>query len=421
MDSGSWLGIVLLALLMAILGLVAAAEVGLGGAFSKVPGLRRGRFRQLAGEGITGARAAADLLQVPQLIVPTLSVLRVIVTVGIVSLTILLLRKWIVFSWGMMVVVGLGIFAALASFQLLVTALAARDAERVALMSAPWIAPVTWLFRPVARLFRLPVAEVSEEDSWDFIEEEHEGGPLQKEERQMVRSIFELEQTTAREIMVPRIDVAAVDTDASLSQAVEIIVERGYSRLPLYRDTIDNVVGVIYAKDILRELGKGNATARLEDIARPPLFIPESKKIHELLREFQERRVHMAIIVDEYGGTEGLVTIEDLLEEIVGEIEDEYDREEPRIQRVSDTESIVDARLDIDSFNEEFGVAIEEEYFDTVGGFVYNKLSKIPSVGDEIQADGLTISVLSTLGRRIRKIRVARTAPPDTSLPGLPE
>ncbi len=421
MDSGSWLGIVLLALLMAILGLVAAAEAGLGGACSKVPGLRRGRFRQLADQGITGARAAADLLQIPQLIVPTLSVLRVMVTVGIVSLTILLLRKWIVFSGGMMVVVALGIFAALASFQLLVTALAARDAERVALMSAPWIVPVTWLFRPVARLFRLPVAGVSEEDSWDFIEEEHEGGSLQKEERQMVRSIFEMEQTTAREIMVPRIDVAAVDTDASLSQAVEVIVERGYSRLPLYRDTIDNVVCVVYAKDILRELGKGNATARLEDIARPAHFIPESKKIHELLREFQEKRVHMAIIVDEYGGTEGLVTIEDLLEEIVGEIEDEYDREEPRIQRVSDTESIVDARLDIDSFNEEFGVAIEEEYFDTVGGFVYNKLGKIPSVGDAIQADGLTISVLSTLGRRIRKIRVARIVPPDTSFPGIPE
>lgn len=418
MDRESWLGLGLIALFLALLGLVTVADVGLGGVMAKGHGLRRGRFRQMADQGVPGAKAAANLLQNPQLLFSSLGTLRIIGLSGTVFLLTTMVMKWLLSPWGVMAAALA--FAALVGLQLWVGALAARSPERAALMAAPWVVAATWPFRPLARLVRPSVIEDIEE-GWELIAEDHQAGPLQEEERQMVRGILELEQTTAREIMVPRIDIVAVDTQATLSQVVDTIVERGYSRIPLYQDTIDSIVGVIYAKDIIQELGKGHTDARLEDIARPPLFIPESKKIHELLREFQKQRVHMAIVVDEYGGTEGLVTIEDLLEEIVGEIEDEYDREEPRIQRVSATEAIVDARLDIDSFNEEFGVDIEEEYFDTIGGFVYNKLGKMPSVGDEIHADGLTISVLSTLGRRIRKVRVAVAAPQDKSLPITPE
>jgi CBS domain containing-hemolysin-like protein len=224
----------------------------------------------------------------------------------------------------------------------------------------------------------------------------------------MIRGIIKLVGTAAREIMVPRIDIVAVDTDATVEEVMALIMERGYSRIPLYEGTIDNVVGVLYAKDFLRYLARGAHPPSLKDIARPPYFIPESKKVDELLGEMRLNRVHMAIVVDEYGGTAGLVTIEDLLEEIVGEIEDEYDRSEVTIERLSVDEAILDARVGIDDLNELFGLAVEGEDFDTVGGFVYHLLGRVPIPGDEVCADSLRLRVLSVLGRRIKKVRAIR-------------
>jgi CBS domain containing-hemolysin-like protein len=215
--------------------------------------------------------------------------------------------------------------------------------------------------------------------------------------------------------MAPRIDIAALDVTETIDDALALIVARGFSRIPLYDETIDNVVGVIYAKDLLRCLTEGRRPS-LRDIARPAYFIPESKRVDELLADLKRSKVHIAIVVDEYGGTAGLVTIEDLLEEIVGEIQDEYDREETPIERVNATEAVLDARVSIDSLRELFGFETEDEDYDTVGGFVYHHLGKVPVAGDEVRVDGLTLRVLSVLGRRIKKVRATKVKDTDPTV-----
>jgi CBS domain containing-hemolysin-like protein len=232
----------------------------------------------------------------------------------------------------------------------------------------------------------------------------------------MIEGVIGLEETTAREIMAPRIDIAAVEDDATIDDALKVIVERGFSRIPVYHETIDNVVGVVYAKDLLRCLAEGRRPT-LSEIARPPYFIPESKRVDELLRDLRQSKVHIAIVVDEYGGTAGLVTIEDLLEEIVGEIQDEYDREEAPIERVSESEVILDARVSIGVLSDLFGFEpdAEDQDYDTIGGFVYHHLGKVPAASDEVRVDGLTLRVLSVLGRRIKKVRATKVS--DHELP----
>ena len=234
----------------------------------------------------------------------------------------------------------------------------------------------------------------------------------------MIRGIINLEETSVHEIMVPRIDVVAVNVEDTLDDVIRIITERGYSRVPAVRGDDRQ-----HRRRCLREghhqAPGGRRRRPLEGQpardARPPFFVPESKHVGELLADMRVNRVHMAVVVDEYGGTAGIVTIEDMLEEIVGEIEDEYDREEPTIEKVDDTEVIVDARVSIDDLNELLGLHIEGEDFDTVGGFVYHELGRIPLAGDEVQSDGLRLRVLSVLGRRIKKIRVKKDSPPTPS------
>ena len=236
---------------------------------------------------------------------------------------------------------------------------------------------------------------------------------LEEDESQMVRSIIALDETMAREIMVPRIDVVALDVNTSLSNVVRTIIERGFSRIPIYEDTIDNIVGVLYAKDILRFWGQPDDKLDIRKIARTPHFIPETKRIDELLQEFRDKRVHMAIVVDEYGGVAGLVSLEDLVEEIVGEIEDEFDTGEPQIETISPNEVIMDAGVSIDLLNETLSLDIQGEDFDSIGGFIYDRLGKIPSPGDEMRADGFVVSVLSTTGRRIRKVKIVKVSTPE--------
>jgi len=247
-----------------------------------------------------------------------------------------------------------------------------------------------------------------EEELLRLVELEEENGGIEEEEWQMIRGVIKLVETTAREIMVPRIDIAAVEVNATLADVERIIVERGFSRIPLYEGSIDNIVGVIYAKDVLRCLAEGKPSVTLREIARPPYFIPETKKVDELLTELRQNKIHMAIVVDEYGGTAGLLTTEDIIEVIVGEIEDEYDVAETPIERVSEVEAILDARVGIDALNELFDLDLPNEDYDTVGGIIYAKLGKVPVAGDEVEVDGIRLHVLSVIGRRIKKVRVTK-------------
>ena len=246
-----------------------------------------------------------------------------------------------------------------------------------------------------------------------FVDEEGQAQSLEEDETQMVRSILELDKTLAREIMVPRIDIVALDATSSVTELVRTVIDAGVSRIPIYENTIDNVIGVVYAKDVLRYWGQAGDGLSLKQIARSPHFIPETKRVDELLQEFRKKRVHMAIVVDEYGGVAGLVSLEDLMEEIVGEIEDEFDIGAPQIETVSPSEVIMDAAVSIDDLNEALSLDIQGEDFDTVGGFIFDRLGKIPIPGDEIREDGFLVSVLTTTGRRIRKVKITKASDPN--------
>lgn len=242
-----------------------------------------------------------------------------------------------------------------------------------------------------------------------------DAGAALSEERRMMRGILAMPGQTVRELMSPRIDITAVSTDASVGDVLRLITESGFSRIPLYEDSIDHIVGVIYAKDLLAYLRIGNLTPDLLQVARPPYFVPETKRADELLTDLRNDQVHMAVAVDEYGGTAGVVTVEDLIEEIVGEIVDEYDTEEVDVQQVSAEEAVVDARLPIDELNELFGTTIGSEDFDTVGGLIFSLLGRLAVPGDRVESEQhqLRLNVLSILGRRIKKVRVSRMEPAE--------
>ena len=240
---------------------------------------------------------------------------------------------------------------------------------------------------------------------------------LDEHEVRMIRGVFQLDQTVAREIMVPRVDIVAVESNASLESLVEKMMTAGHSRIPIYEGDLDHVVGVAHARDVLQQLAtpaKDVSKTAVQQVSREPLFIPESKTLEGLLEVFRAERRHLAIVIDEYGGVSGIVTIEDLLEEIVGEIQDEFDAEEPEIQRVGEAEFVVDAGMPIDELNESIGVNVVGDGFDTIGGFVFDRLGKIPVAGDRVNHAGLSIEVIGTMGRRPTTLRITLESVQDT-------
>jgi CBS domain containing-hemolysin-like protein len=239
----------------------------------------------------------------------------------------------------------------------------------------------------------------------DVAEEEDE---IEEEERELIHSVFEFGDTVVREVMVPRLDMITLPADSMLDEALKVIIEAGYSRVPLYEGDNDNIVGVLYAKDLLKRVHEGDRNVKARDLARPPTFVPETKKVAELLREMQDQRVHMAIVVDEYGGTAGLVTIEDLIEEIVGEIVDEYDKEEPLVEPIDESTIRVDAKMPIDEVNELLGSDLPHEEWDTVGGLVFGLTGRVPIPGEKVKFDSLEFITERVVGRRIQKVVIKK-------------
>jgi magnesium and cobalt exporter, CNNM family len=285
---------------------------------------------------------------------------------------------------------------------------------------SPLIRLLTGVTAAITRLFGANVsneAQITAEELRLIVERGGEQGVLEAEEEQMINSIIELGERRLHEVMVPRIAIIALPSSSSLEEAIDKVVDEGHSRIPVYDESIDEVVGILYAKDLLPILkNPSRERPSLRSLLRAPVFVPESMTIDDLLHEFQRRKVHIAIILDEYGGTAGLVTIEDLLEEIVGEIQDEYDTEEPMIVRLSDDEARVDGRADVDDlaelFDTELGLEDEDEY-DTVGGLIYHRIGGVPAPGDVVEVDGLHLTVESTDGRRVGKVLVVRRGPDE--------
>jgi putative hemolysin len=424
------LGIIILLTLLE--GFFVAAEIAL-------VSIRRSRVEQLVEEGRPGARRVSRLLHEPGRF---LAVCQLGLTVigffasayAAVSLSNEL--STLLEGTGMdpgtaegialiIVTVLLALFTIVFA-ELVPKTLALANAERFAITLSlpieflaralgPVIAMLTWITNRITGLFGANVtseAQITAEELRLIVERGGEQGILEAEEEQMINAVIELGSQRIHEVMVPRIAMVTLPATSTLDEAIDTVIEEGHSRIPVYEESIDEIVGILYAKDLLPFL-KGSVEQRpsVRSILRTPVFVPESMTVDDLLHELQRRKVHLAIVLDEYGGTAGLVTIEDLLEEIVGEIQDEYDEEEPLIVRLTDDEARVDGRASIDDLEELFDSSLgleDEDEYDTIGGLIYHRIGGVPKPGDRVDVDGMTLTVETTDGRRVGKVLVVR-------------
>ena len=260
----------------------------------------------------------------------------------------------------------------------------------------------------------LTKTKLSEEEFKQVLEASTMSGAIDKTEHELIKSILEFTDTTVKEIMVPRPDVVALDISMPRDTLVRKVIEEGYSRLPVYRGSIDNIIGVVYSKDLLSLLEHRDLIV-LHDIIRPAYFVPESKQISQLLREFQQKKAHLAIVVDEFGGTEGIITMEDIVEEIVGEIHDEYDEVSKSVEPSRDGTVMIDAQLSIGDFNQQFDVELPEApEYETVAGLIQKELNRLPEVGDVVTFGNISFTVASKTARRIRQVRVLKSPKADS-------
>jgi putative hemolysin len=252
--------------------------------------------------------------------------------------------------------------------------------------------------------------EEKEEEFLNGLEHHRTEGVLDEEEQKMIESVLELSDSTADEIMTPRTDIIAVEVNSDLQTVLDTVREAGHTRVPVYEENIDNIVGLVYAKDLLAEIGKDPADFKLRDKIRGAYFVPETKPLRALLHEFQNQKLHIAVVLDEYGGTAGIVTLEDILEELVGEITDEYEEKPPKPVKKIDQDTIeVDARTYVDDLNDEFEFNLpEEEDYDTIGGFVFSHLGYVPKTGETFDYEDLKFTISSAEARRIKRIRITK-------------
>jgi putative hemolysin len=430
----SLLEVIVIALLIVVNGIFVASEIAL-------VTVRRSRIRQLSDEGDARAKRVARMTEKPAGLLATIQL--GITFIGFLAAAFAgasiagSIADWLrdIGLAGSADVIALLIVTLVVSLvtivfgELVPKTLALAHAERYALvLSRPVevlgrvLHPVIWFLTTVTHAVTrlLGVRDVSSDDAITseelliLVERGSEQGTIEAEEEQMIGGVLELGEQRAHEVMVARVDMVALEANASLAEIVEVIVSEGHSRIPVYEGSIDNIIGMLYAKDLLPFLVGDDRQPSIRELLRTPLFVPESLLVDDLLRSLQRRRVHIAIVLDEHGGTAGLVTIEDLLEEIVGEIQDEYDEEEPMIVPLGDNEARIDGRTDVDDMLEHFDAELggdDQEEFDTVGGLVYHHIGGVPAVGDTVEVDGLKLTVEATDGRRVRTVHVVHTPP----------
>ncbi|MFC1692831.1 hemolysin family protein [Candidatus Latescibacterota bacterium] len=274
--------------------------------------------------------------------------------------------------------------------------------------------PLTTLLDVILSVFIEKNTELAakEEALKEFVKSESEEGVIEKEENEMIQGVIDFFDTTAREVMVPRIDIIAVEKGIGVDELISLFEKEGHSRIPVYDGRIDNIMGVIYAKDVLPVIAvKGKKNFSITETMRKAYYVPETKKISILLKEFKKTKIHIAVVVDEYGGTEGIVALEDLLEEIVGEIQDEYDQDERDYLWINNRTVLIDAGLDIDDVNEIINAELPNEDFDTLAGFIYHQLGTIPSEGEEFKWGNIIFIMKEINGNRISKVLVKLNEP----------
>ncbi|MFZ1753008.1 MAG: hemolysin family protein [Caldilineaceae bacterium] len=404
-----------------IIAFVASAEVALAST-------SRTRIRQLLDDTSPTARLVDRLLVEPARFLSTLMLLKsgAYVLTGAVIVRLGTLQDWTTL---LLILTIVGGWFLLVTVQIVSRACTLRDPAQVAIHLGTYVTilvtlltPFSALLRAVGTLARNGNEEASaesiflSEDGLRFLLHVGEGeGVIEEDEKQMIAGIFEFGDTTAREIMVPRLDVTAISADLSIAECLLVILDSGHSRIPVYQEYIDNVIGLLYAKDLLRCFHEGQPDTPLSQVIRPAYFVPQSKKLDDLLREMQGMQVHMAIIVDEYGGTAGIVTIEDMIEEIVGDIRDEYDSEEPLIQAPNPHTYLFNARISLDEVSEVIETDLSEinDSVDTLGGFIYSYLGRVPEQNEVLEIANWRFTVLGVNARRIEQVRAERlTRPP---------
>jgi putative hemolysin len=393
--------------------------------------ISRHRFRQAA-SGSSRERSVQTLLDPRRSLVSALQLVQAI-AIGLAAslITFIILRQG---GWGPVVIAVLVTGTIFLFFGQAVPRALARtrpSATAGVLLSlcrvvATLVRPLSALSDGAADLFtRLlggehpdTVPAGSEDELLIITRDDSDDGVIEPEERRMIDNVLRLEDTTARDIMVPRVDIVAVAEDASSQDIVDAMTEKGHSRLPVYRESIDEIVGILYAKDLLPFVIGSTRMLPIKQLLRPAYLVPESKRLDDLLGELRRNRVHIAVVSDEYGGTAGLVTIEDILEEIVGEIQDEYDEETTLLEQVSGSEIIVDGRLPIEEIEGALGIALtgEDDPYGTAAGFVHWHLERMPQEGDHFDAHGIRAEVLDVEGHRLRRLRLTRLAAEDPSL-----
>jgi gliding motility-associated protein GldE len=423
------LGGAVLLLLLLVSALVSGSEVAL---FSIDATTRE----HLATAGDRASRRVIRLLERPRALLVSILILNTVVNVGAAVLAAVLTHRLAaVYGWSeALTFVGEVIaltFVLLVVSEITPKLLASRNAvgfaRRVSLPLSIAHRPLFPLSAAIARRmqafhgrFAASSTRLSGEDVKAMAEIGEAHGSLEEEERELIHSIVEFGETTVREIMISRLDIVAIPAGATLSDAVATIRKSGHSRMPLYVEHLDNILGVVYAKDLLRYMVSHAREEHIDwtRITRPPMFVPLGKKLDDLLRDFQSRKTHIAIVVDEYGGTAGLVTLENVLEEIVGDIRDEHDEfEEALFEKLDDERYRFDARIDLDELNELLGTDIDTEEFDfeTLGGLIFHLTGAIPSVGEEVSYGDLHMTVETVLHHRIGRVLLERR--PDRDRP----
>ena len=283
---------------------------------------------------------------------------------------------------------------------------------RLAIFIGTTLRPITRSQERIIEIGSIEEASDIDENSNIAMQMDDEGEPLEEHEVRMIRGVFQLDRTVVREIMVPRVDMISADIATAINKVADLMIKEGHSKVPIYENETDQIKGIAHSMDVLAQISDSSESTEtqgnLADFLRPVFFVPESKTLEDLLTDFQHKRMQMAIVIDEYGGVAGLVTVEDLVEEIVGELHDEFDQRESVIRQVKENEFYMDAGIDIDDLTLAIGTSFEGKGFDTIGGFVLHELGKIPSPGDNFSYNNLSIEVISTVGRRLREIKIVK-------------
>jgi magnesium and cobalt exporter, CNNM family len=415
-SGADWGEIIGLVLLIAAVALMAASETAI---------IRTNRVRayHLEEEGRRGAKALRRITENPPPYLNVVLLLTMLATVGGTTVAADLAKR------------NLANFAELISTVVMTLLLfvfaevtpktfAIQQTDRVALRVAPILVALTRVFGPVARVL-LKVANVimpgkglpqgpyvTEQEIKTMAEVASEEGEIEEEEQELIHSIFEFGDTIVREVMNARPDIVAIEDLKPLSDVMDLVFQHGYSRIPVYHEDLDQIVGIVYAKDVLKAIRQNGEDTKVAELVRPARFVPESKKCAELLREMQRKKFHIALVTDEYGSISGLVTLEDLLEELVGEIADEYDRDEPVMIPVGEGRYRVDGRIPIDELNEQLDVELPQDEWDTVGGLMMHLLGAIPSEGQEVAYDNIRFKAERVQGRRIARVLVTKSGQP---------